>query len=103
MISTYWNGEVLQVMERGKQIGYVEGSTLYMFDKDGYAEKYCNITDRSEIPQWVKRYKFDNQVMPIHAGSEADRLIGTLLAHLVIHEPDAQCVKAAREYLSQRR
>lgn len=100
MISTYWNGEVLQVMERGKQIGYVEGSELYMFDRDGYADKYCELSDRSQIPDAVKRYKFDNQIA---AGTEADRLIGILMAHLVIHEPDAECVKAAREYLSQRR
>jgi len=103
MISTYWNGEVLQVMERNKQIGYVEGSALYMFDKDGYADKYCELSDRSQIPDAVKRYKFDNQTSLGHAGSEANRLIGILLAHLVIHEPDAECVKAAREYLSQRR
>lgn len=101
MISTYWNGEVLQVMERGKQIGYVEGSTLYMFDKDGYADKYCELSDRSQVVDAVKRYKFDNQMSAGHAGTEADRLIGILLAHLAIHEPDAECVKAAREYLKK--
>jgi len=102
MITTYWNGEVLQVSERGKQIGYVEGSTLYMFDKDGYADKYCELSDRSEVPEAVKRYKFDNQPTPQVASTHGDRLLGVLLAHLVVHEPDAQCVKDAREYLSHR-
>lgn len=103
MITTYWNGEVLQVSERNKQIGYVEGSTLYMFDKDGYADKYCDLSDRAEIPDAVKRYKFDNQAEKQVISTHGDRLLAVLLAHLVLHEPDAQCVKDAREYLSQRR
>lgn len=102
MITTYWNGEVTQVIERNKQIGYVEGHTLYMFDKDGYAEKYCDLADRADISDVVKRYKFEHQPAPQVASTHADRLLGILLAHLVVHEPDAQCVKDAREYLSGR-
>lgn len=100
MIRTHWNGEVLQVFERNKNIGYVDGHVLFMFDKNGYAEKFCELNERSEIPDAVRRYKYDTQT-PIGI-SHGDRIIGILIAHLVQYEPDAVCIKDAREYLKNR-
>lgn len=105
MISTYWNGEVTQVMERGKQIGFVEGRILYMFGADGYSERFKELSESSEITGAVREWKFEQQKKDapiLHGTNHGDRLIGILMAHLAIHEPDADCIKDAKRYLTAR-
>lgn len=103
--------DLLKIIEGGFYIGYVdEVQMLHLFDDDGHAVPIRNVDSRTEIPDILRtlnagstlRKTIPAQVKQHTVTVQVDRLVGILMAHLACHEPDAQCIKDARKYLTDK-
>lgn len=93
--------DITKIFNSNKYIGYINSEDeFYLFNSDGYAEFLGTAFGHSDVLRLM--YDWEKSQTKPSPTPKQDKMIGILMAHLVIHEPDANIIKEAKAYLRSR-